>query len=168
MENQENQVNQANSKKNKKRIIFWTRFAGYVITGLLIPMIFLIWRFNLFEKVSKVSIGGWGLVCIIFAGVFLICLAKQVKKGLPYSFFTQCLTGFYKIIIPLAIVTAACFVCKDCIEKLFHFFAIVTVSEMFAIPLNPLPAWIHSQSEKEDEDKFLKFAKIFWDNKEEK
>lgn len=116
----------------------------------------MIWRFELFNKISTISIGGWGLVCIIFSAVFIVKLAKQVKKGLPYSFFTQILNGIIKIVIPLITATLCLFAIKNCINEAIEFMICLTMCEIIAIPSNPFPKWIHTASENEEINKYKK------------
>ena len=64
---------------------FWFRLGIYITFGAIIPFVFLVWRFKLFGKVSSISIGGWGVVAIVFVAIFFIKLFKAVKKGLPFT-----------------------------------------------------------------------------------
>ena len=72
----DNEMNNLIIKKSKIKSVrlFVLRLIGYISVGLIIPMVFLIWRFNLFSSTSKLNIGGWGMVVIIFTTVFLIKL----------------------------------------------------------------------------------------------
>ena len=67
---------------NKKQ--FWTRISLYAFIGLIIPIVFLIWRFQLFKKVSTsgIAVGGWGVIVFIIFVVFFSSMLKAIKKGL--------------------------------------------------------------------------------------
>ena len=82
---------------------FWIRLGLYILFGAVFPFVFLIWRFQLFQKVSGLSIGGWGLIGIIFVAIFFLKLMKAVRKGLPFSLGTQVLEGVCKVIFPFLI-----------------------------------------------------------------
>lgn len=126
---------------NKKQ--FWIRFGFYILFGGILPAIFLVFRFNLFQKVSKISIGGWGLVCIIFLALFFSRLVKMVKQGLPFSYLTQILNGIIKVTIPLLTITISIYCMQDFIIQLLQFFIVATVCETIAFCVNPFPQWIH-------------------------
>lgn len=129
---------------------FWLRLSLYIIFGGIIPFAFLVWRFNLFGKVSSISIGGWGIVAILFVAIFFIRLFKAVRKGLPYSIWTQILDGIVKIIIPLAVAAVIVYLFKDLTEQIFQFLMVLIVSELIAIPVNPIPRWINDNKIEQD------------------
>lgn len=131
---------------------FWFRFGIYVLFGAIVPFVFLVWRFNLFGKVSSISIGGWGIVAIIFIAVFFIRLFKAVRKGLPYSIWTQILDGVVKVIIPLAVAATIVYLFKDLTMQIFQFLMVVVICELVAIPVNPFPKWIHENKIEEEND----------------
>lgn len=146
---------------------FWIRFAVYVLFGGLLPAMFLIFRFKLFSKINSITVGGWGLVCIIFLCGFFISMAKAVKKGLPYSFWTQVLNGVSKVIVPLLGAILAIYCLQDSIKQLLEFLIVVFVCEVIAIPVNPFPKWIHINKLNENEESLYSVLKRIKDNKEE-
>ena len=137
---------------------FWLRLIMYITIGLVAPTVFLIWRFKLFEKIDSVSIGGWGVVCILFVGIFFIKLMQSIRKGLPFSFFTQCLEGAIKVIIPLLLSILIIYFLKNSINELIQFLIVLTVTQLFAIPINPLPQWSHDNNLKDSELKLKNIA----------
>lgn len=163
---EELQIAKAKEQKSKENKIFWTRFSFYVFFAWLAPGGFLIWRFNLFNKINSISIGGWGLVFIIFSGAFFIHLMKQVKKGLPYSLGSQILEGYMKVVIPLLIVIFCVYTAQEFIKQLLQFLIVLVICEAIAIPMNPFPKWIHDNHLEESQNKMKKFADIFWSSKE--
>ena len=66
--------------KKMSKTQFWIRFAIYFLLGLVVPVVFLIWRFKLFGKVSTISIGGWGFIAILLFVIFFIKMLKAIKK----------------------------------------------------------------------------------------
>lgn len=138
---------------------FWIRLSFYIFFGLIIPGAFLIWRFHLFEKVSSLTIGGWGVVFILFVGIFFIKLMKAIKKGLPFSLFTQCIEGICKVILPLLISLLILYLLQNSIKELMQVLGVFIICEMFAIPLNPLPKWGHINNIKEDESRLKSLFK---------
>ena len=154
-------------KKKSETRIFWTRFTFYVIFAWIIPAGFLIWRFNLFNKIDSISIGGWGVVCILFSAGFFIKLMRQVRKGLPYSLGSQILEGYMKIVIPLLATLLCIYALQEFINQLIQFLIVVIISEAIAIPLNPFPKWIHDNHLEQEENRFRKFTNIFWNSKKD-
>ena len=131
--------------------LFWIRLISYAVIGGGIPLFFLIWRFNLFSKVSKLSIGGWGMVAILFIGIFFIKMMKAIRKGLPFSFGTQILEGMFKVTIPLLIATVIIYVMRNSVEELFQFFFVLLFCETIAMIVNPIPQWAHENKIEEQE-----------------
>lgn len=136
---------------NKKE--FWYRFSVYILFGLLIPATFLIWRFKLFEKVSKVSVGGWGIVAVIFVAIFFISMLKAIRKGMPFSITTQIIEGLCKLIIPLIIACTCIYFMQDLMKEMYQFLLVLILSETVAIVVNPIPQWAHENKIEEQENR---------------
>jgi len=71
-----------------QRLVFWTRFALWTIFACVLPFIFIVWRFELFHTISKIRIGGWGLIAIVIVIAFFLSVVKYIKLALKakYSF----------------------------------------------------------------------------------
>lgn len=142
---------------NDKKALFWTRFGIYVLFQIVIPITFLVWRFKLFQKISTVSIGGWGIVVIILVTAFFVSMIKYVKKGLPFSFLTQCLNGIMKTIIPLIAIAFILNWLKGSINELSQFVIVYILCQIVAIPANPFPKWVHDNNLQQEENKTRRF-----------
>ena len=129
-------------KKMSKKT-FWFKFSLFMFFAFIIPFTFLVWRFKLFSKVSKLSIGGWGVIAIIFAAIFFMILIKYVRKGLPFSMLSQVLEGICKVLIPVLTALSIVHVMKNSMEEMSQFLTVLFFSEMVAIVVNPFPQWIH-------------------------
>lgn len=129
---------------------FWTRLGLYALFGAVLPFIFITFRFNLFGKVTKVNIGGWELVALIFIAVFLLKLLNSVKKGLPFSMLSQILNGLVKVILPLILALIISYYFKDSMDYLAQFLCVLVICESVAIIVNPLPRWAHENKLEED------------------
>jgi hypothetical protein len=119
----------------------WIRLAIYITFSLLVPVAFLIWRFQLFTKTDGVAVGGWGIVAICFVVGFFGKLLKTIRKGMEQSLATQIIDGIVKVILPLFIGCFACYYLQDVIEQVFQFLCVLIVCEMIGIIANPLPMW---------------------------
>ena len=125
----------------KKRAVFWIRLILYIGFSLITPLAFLIWRFQLFQTVSKVSVGGWGLVLIIFFIIYFWKLVNSVRKGMKFGMAKQILDGLCGITIPLFATYWILWWLSGSIDELIEFILVLTVSETVAIPLNPIKKW---------------------------
>lgn len=133
-------------KKSKKlfaiRVILWSLFS------CVIPVSFIAWRYNLFDKVGKVQLTGWGLVAIIIITAFIYVFARYIRAGfVEWSMFKQILDGVVKIVIPLCALLALCVSLKNSLELFIQALSCVIFSEVIAIPLNPFPQWIWEKSQ---------------------
>lgn len=144
---------------NKSKLLFWSRFCIYILVGYVAPIIFLAWRFELFNKISKVKIGLWELIVVLIVFVGFLKLIQYVKKGLPYSLLTQFLNGMTKVIIPLLVCLFIVNAFKNSADKLsllVQFLVFLTACEFVAIVANPFPKWIHDNHLEEQENQFRK------------
>lgn len=123
--------------------MFWIRLLAYILVGGLVPLAFIAIRFDLFQKVSTLSLSGWSLIFIVFTSVFFIKLVKGVKEGLPFSYGVQVLNGLYRVIIPMLMVAFILNAMKDSMDKVIQLFVIAIPCEMIAILVNPIPTWAH-------------------------
>lgn len=129
---------------------FWTRLALYAVFGAVLPFVFIVFRFNLFGKVTKVNVSGWELVAIIFIAIFFLKLLNNVRKGLPFSMLSQVINGIVKVILPLIVALIISYYFKDSMDYLTQFLCVLVVCESIAIVVNPLPRWAHENKIEED------------------
>lgn len=130
-------------KKLTPKQVFIIRFIVWTIFACLVPCGFIMWRFDLFKTVSKVNIGGWGLIAIIIFFSFLISIGKYLKDGMPYSMTKQCLSGLIKVVFPLMAVMFCVYSIRNSIDIFLQAMTVVVISETIAIPINPMPKWVH-------------------------
>lgn len=143
----------------KKELLI--RFSLYCLFGGILPFLFLSWRFELFKKVSKISIGGWGLVGIIFLFIFTTTTLKKIKQGMPYSYAKQIMDGVSKVLLPLLLAAICVHYMRDLMEELFQFFCVLIVCEGIAIFVNPLPQWGHENNVEQTESSVKKVLEAF-------
>lgn len=132
------------------RIISWCILAG------IAPVVFIAWRYQLFGKVTKMNIGGWGLIAIVIAGVFIFVVGKYIKKAMDvkWSMAGQCVSGIFKVLLPLIGVYVCLYCVKDNLENFLQALLVVIVCEALAIPVNPMPQWVYELSKGETQDIF--------------
>lgn len=141
------------SKGLSERAKFWIRFALWATFSCVLPVAFIVWRYDLFTEVSSVQFGAWGLVAVAIVAVFAYTIFKYVKRGMAkWSMTKQVIMGIAKVIIPLLLLYFALDAIKSSIDLFMQALAIAIVSEAAAIPLNPLPKWAYEQSQGATED----------------
>lgn len=137
--------------------VFWTRFVSWFLFSCGLPFAFIVWRFQLFQKISKIQIGGWGIIAIIIVAVFIFTVIKYVKLALnaKYTMTAQILGGICKIILPLLVALITLYSVRDNVDLMIQVLGCVTICEAIAIPLNPLPKWAYEKQKdvKEEERK---------------
>lgn len=146
------------------KLVFWARFISWLMFVCVLPFSFIVWRFQLFHTISKVQIGGWGIIAIIIVAVTVFAILRYVRIALKakYTFVGQCITGFCKVIIPLLSFLIILNNIKSNIDLFIQVMGVVTLCEFIAIPLNPLPKWayeaqknVRAEERKEATDYFL-------------
>jgi hypothetical protein len=101
-----------------------------------------------------ISLNGWGIVCCIVLGSYLLKITKEVSSKRGYSFTKQCIQGVLKT-IPLALLYAGCYFLKGNIEEVMFCLAVLIICKLAATPVNPLPKWRYEREGIEDYSDFL-------------
>lgn len=139
-------------KIDKQKLYFWIRFAVWIITSLVIPIGFINYRYELFSKVSKVSLSGWCLLVGVIVFVFSIILVRYVLHSRKYSYFKQIIKGVVGLILPLGFVIYCLYCSRETIEQLIQVLSLCCLSWTVAIAVNPMPKWTYEQSKGEQEE----------------
>ena len=123
---------------------FWIRFAVMLVVGLLTPVLYLIIRYNLFQKELKITIGLWGLVAICFVALAIVVLIKTYVSGLKtkFSFWKQLIDGFCKLLLPIILFVVSLYILQSYTKQLLEFCWVLLPCELVAIIVNPLPKWV--------------------------
>lgn len=129
---------------------FWIRLPLYALFLFIIPAVFLIIRFKLFQKINSINIGGWGIVTILLVSFGFIKLMKEAKKGLPFCYLNQIITGLTKVVVPLLVLTVIIYLGKDSINHILQFLYVLIPCQFIAILLNPIPKWAYENKLEED------------------
>lgn len=124
-------------------------FIVWTILACVAPIGFIIYRFDLFQKVSKVNIGGWGLVVILIVFVFAVVVKKNIKKGITYSRPTAILTGLLGAPLLLWLFTLGLYFIRNNMDVAIQVFLMISVCETLAALVNPFPKWINDNKQKE-------------------
>jgi hypothetical protein len=121
--------------------IFAIRLTLYIILGLILPIGFLAWRFELFSKVTKISFSVWGLIAIITTIVFVLGLFNGLRKGMKFGLAKQVTDTICKVTIPLVIVTVAFDWMSSFSKEFVQFLIVLVICETAAGSVNPIPQW---------------------------
>jgi len=141
----------------KRLLIFWARMIGWLAAGVGAPITTFAIKFGLFTEYgytvttdelgnvtgSHIAINGWGIVSIILIGAAALSIINEIVDAYSkkYSFTKQCLVGLRNRIIPIAIAIGVCFYLKGVIEQIIFCLTVIGISQIAAIPLNPMPEW---------------------------
>lgn len=139
-------------EKNKEKMWFWIRFAIWCVCSLVIPIGFINYRYQLFSKVTKVSVSGWILLVGVIVFVFSIILVRYVLHSRKYSYFKQIIKGCVTLILPLLFVIYCLYWARDTIDQLIQVLCVCCLSWVIAIAVNPMPKWTYDQSKGEQEE----------------
>lgn len=122
---------------------FWIKMSITAVFGILIPLLYLIIRHNLFQTQIKITLGLWGLIAILFVALAITVLIKFYVSGLKtkWTLGKQIVEGFVKLIMPIAIFIVALNILKDYSNQLLEFCWVLIPCEIIAVIVNPLPKW---------------------------
>lgn len=142
-------------KKNKliawieehPKTVFWLRFALWASFACVLPFIFIVFRFEIFNSISKVRLSGFGIIAIIIVAFFVFSILRYIRIALSakYSLIGQILTGFCKVIIPLLALLLILTNLKSSVDLMIQALGCIIACEAVAIPLNPLPKWAYEK-----------------------
>lgn len=134
--------------EQKEKRIFIARVIGWVIFSCLLPVAFIVWRYDLFRKAGTVQMSGWGLFAIVIIFVFIYVLVKYINAGFKgYSMTKQVLNGVTKVLIPLGALLALCVSIRNNADFFIQALGLVLICETIAIPVNPFPKWVYEKTE---------------------
>lgn len=137
-----------NKEKNNEKTIFIVRIILWSLFACVIPVVFIGWRYSLFEKVGGLQLSGWGLIAIIIIFVFLYVIVKYIRAGfIEWSMTKQIINGICRVVIPLGALLAICISLRNSLDIFIQALTRVLFSEIIAIPLNPFPEWVWKKSQ---------------------
>lgn len=165
------------TSSRKGLLVFWLRMLGWLATGLGAPIATFAIKFGLFTKSgyeltvdemgnvtsSTIALNGWGIVSCILIGFTAISILKEVIDAYSnkYSLAKQCFTGLKNKIIPITIAVVILYFLKGVIDQIIFCLVVIGISEIAAIPLNPLPEWRNRKQGEEDySDLLTGFVKL--------
>ena len=167
-----------NKKKSLSEIIeehpktvFFVRFVGWCLFSAVLPFLFIAWRYGIFTKNPVIKLTGWGFIGIIIVVVFVITLLSYLYKGMKPGLFKQCVSGFFRIILPLVILLLLVTSIEDSVKLFKQALGCVILCEIIGIPLNPLPAWLEERKKQQQDERVESMSDLFWDkffNKKDK
>ena len=137
---------------DKNKLYFWIRFGVWVLCSLVIPIGFINYRYELFTRVSKVSVSGWLLLIGVIVFVFSIILVRYILHSKKYSYFKQIIKGAVGLILPLGFIIYCLYCSRETIEQLIQVLCVCCLSWTVAIAVNPMPKWTYEQSKGEQEE----------------
>ena len=146
--------------------IFLARLILFTIFACVLPFSFIAWRYHIFTTLNSVSLSGWGIIAIVIALVFIVYVARMLKRGMPYSMLTQCIGGLLKVTLPLILLYVVVNAIKNQSEIFLQALLVVIISETIAIPINPFPKWLNDNQIKK-EDSYFEKLKNWWKTKDE-
>lgn len=124
------------------RAIIWAVFA------VIAPLGFIIWRYNMFTQINKISLSGGGLLGVLLLIIFLHVLFKYIRSGLMgFSYVKQILNGVTKLLFPLVAILLVTVAVRNSLDYFIQSLGVTIISETIGIPINPFPKWIHEKTE---------------------
>lgn len=157
-------------KKETKKLeidskpVFWTRFVLWVVFSLVVPILFINYRYGLFKAVSEVQLSGWCILLGVIIFVFIFILIRYLLKARKYSYLKQILQGFCYLILPVGFVVYCLYASRNTIDQLIQVLCCCLLSWIIAIAVNPMPRWTYKQSQGEQEN----FINLILDKRENK
>ena len=128
------------------------RLILFVLFAVIMPILFIAFRYGIFKNPSNLSFSGVGIISIILIISFTIYIALQIKRALPFSMVSQVITGVLFIIVPLICLIWFLSSIKNSIDVFINCLIFITICEAIAIPINPIPL-IQEQTKEDKETK---------------
>ena len=102
---------------------------------------------------SHIALNGWGIISVLLIGAAALTIINDIIDAYSkeYSLTTQCLVGLKNRIIPIAIAIGVCVYLKGVLEQVIFCLTVIGISQIAAVPLNPLPKWKHDKKGEDDD-----------------
>lgn len=172
MEEEKKEETGVEKTESNAKAIFIARLSAFVIFSTILPACFVMWRYGIFTNGEvKLNLAGWGLICSIIVFVVARYVMGQLKAVMPWSLFSQVVTGFMNVILPLLLVYFALTSMRDSMDLLIQCVLAIALSEAVAIVVNPFPQWRHDHNVEVESKTFKERAEQFaeiWSKKNKK
>lgn len=145
------------------KTVFTIRLIAWALFSAILPFIFIVWRYGIFQTNCTIKLTGWGIIGVIIIIVFAITLLKYVYKAMKPGLFRQCVEGVCKILLPLTILLLLVVEIESHISLVKQALGCVIVCEIIGIPLNPFPAYLEKRRIEEGKEQADSLSDIFWD-----
>lgn len=133
-----------------KKKLFIIRLVIFIAL-LLVPPIYLVFRYDLFTKVSKLTFGGWGIMAIILLAIGIFLFLRYLVKGKQYSYWKQVLKAVLYVVVPCFAIYLIIYLSKEYLERLLELIIVFMASYFSALVVNPLPQYTYEKSKGEFE-----------------
>ena len=155
-------------QKEKELKIFIVRAIAWALFSCVIPVLFIGFRYSLFEKAGSLQLSGWGIIAVVIIAVFLYVLTKYIRAGFgQWSFIKQIIDGVIRIVLPLATVLAIAINIRNNLDVFIQSLSCVLICEIIAIPINPFPEWVAKKTQGRFESMVDFVADRFYNKKED-
>lgn len=132
------------------KTVFITRALIWATLAMVLPFVFIAYRYGLFRDAGAISLSGWGIIAVIIVVVFAFTVVGYIRKGLKDGMVKQCLTGFMKIIVPLVAVLLIVQGIKTDFGLFQTALGVTIACEAVAIPINPFPSWLAKRKKEQN------------------
>lgn len=138
----------------KQKAIFWSRMLGWIAVACGVPITVFAVKFGLFKTsgyeiavdelgnvtaVTPPALSGWGIISCLIIAWTVIQIMKEIRDSYTgYSLKKQILDGVLKL-MPLIVTLIVFIFLRNTFESAIYCLAVIVISRLLAIPLNPLP-----------------------------
>lgn len=133
-----------------KKKLFIIRLVIFIAL-LLVPPIYLMFRYDLFKKVSHLNIGGWGIMAIVLCAFGIFIALRYLIKGKKYAYWKQVVKAVLYVLVPCFTMYLVIYISQEYLNRLLELMIVFMVSYFSALCINPLPEYTYEQSKGEFE-----------------
>jgi hypothetical protein len=137
-------------KKKHPKTVFTLRLIGFVLVGIIGPLIIIYSQYQMFspQVPNSVKVHGWGIIAaiILFSGIYYVI--TSLAQAFSNYGVRQIMSGVGKVIIPLVIAYLLAGTIAFNIDKIRIILLGILICQAIAIPLNPIPPIIYMREEK--------------------
>lgn len=151
---------------NEARKKFWVELVLWLIFAYVVPAGYLIYRYQIFQSISKVNLSGGAILLGILTFCVLIVVFKYVVLKGPYARWKYVLKGFVFVILPLSFALFVLIMARDTLNRLIEVLGCIILCESIALFINPLPDYANEKTKGETSD-FIALAFDKWERKKE-
>lgn len=132
--------------------MFIPRLVIWIGCTFVCPIVFILQKFQVFEKVEgveKIKFNGWFIVIGLIVAIGVFYVLKYVLSAMTYNYISQLLSGFIHLILWLILIRLGIDLIVKFQEQFKYILNMSIITCSIGVAINPLPRWSYNRKNKD-------------------